>query len=112
MSDGFPTTEPGKQSCRKLAAEQKKPDQHHVSRAVGSGTCLWAQLDVGCTCMGELWVCSGDGWGGGHSTALGQGVSGPSLAAAGEEITTDVQFQGLGVSCSQLTQGLMGPSSH
>lgn len=62
--------------------------------------------------MGVLWVCSGDGWDGGHSTAVGQGLSGLSLAAAGEEVTTDVQLQGFGVSWSQLTRGLMGPSSH
>lgn len=52
------------------------------------------------------------GVGGGHSTAVGQGVSGPSLAAAGEELTADVQLQGLGLSWSQLTRGVMGPSSH
>lgn len=35
-----------------------------------------------------------------------------SLVAASEEVTADVQLQGLGLPWSQLTRGVMGPSSH
>jgi len=51
------------------------------------------------------------GRGGGHSAAVGQGVPVPSLGAAGEEVAADAWLPGLGASRSQLTRGVMGPSS-
>lgn len=69
---------------------------------------------MGGTRVGKLWVCCGDGDGGVVDTTLlwGRGVPVPSPGAAGEEVTADVWLPGLGLSCSQLTCGAMGPSFH
>lgn len=69
--DGFPTTEPESRPCGEqvIRTGKKTPHQHHVFRAV-ERPCAWAGLAVGCTSVGELWMCSGDGGGGVVGTAL------------------------------------------
>lgn len=52
------------------------------------------------------------GMGGWAQHCCGAGGVRPSLVAAGEGLTADAQLQGLGLSWSQLTRGVMGPSSH
>lgn len=71
--------------------------QHHSQSPTST---VFPELLVLARVHGHSWMWAAPawaswGWGGGHGTAAGQGVSGPSLIAAGQVVTAEVQLQGL-----------------